>query len=59
VSDSLTQSWALDLGYRYLDMGELHTGDELTLNGGSPVGGYTQRGDLQAHEVQVGLRYSF
>jgi len=59
VSYSLTRNWALDLGYRYLDMGEAHTGDELTLNGGGAVGGYTQRGDLQAHEVQVGLRYSF
>lgn len=59
VSYDLTQNWALDLGYRYLDMGEARTGDDLTINGVSTVGGATQHGDLQAHEVQVGLRYSF
>jgi opacity protein-like surface antigen len=46
MSYSLTHTVALDLGYHHLDMGTAETGSTL-------------KGDLQAHEVQVGLRYSF
>jgi opacity protein-like surface antigen len=59
VSYAVTPNWALDFGYRYLDMGEARTGDVLTVNGLGSAAGATQRGDLQAHEIQVGVRYSF
>jgi opacity protein-like surface antigen len=59
VSYNLSQNWALDIGYRYLDMGEARTGDDLAINGVGTIGSVAQHGDLQAHEVQVGLRYSF
>lgn len=59
VSYAVTPNWSLDFGYRYLDMGDARTGDDLTINGTGTAGGFTQHGDLQAHEVQVGLRYQF
>ncbi|MEZ5774877.1 MAG: outer membrane beta-barrel protein [Hyphomicrobiaceae bacterium] len=45
----------LDVGYRYLWLGDAHTGDMLmngTVAGGDPI-----VHDLDAHEFRVGLRY--
>lgn len=48
----------LDVGYRYLDMGDAKTGDDLTVSG-TPYTGATLKGNLRASEVMAGLRYSF
>ncbi len=49
---------AIDVGYRYMDLGSIETGDTVTV-GGASIGGAASDGDLRAHEIQVGLRYSF
>lgn len=49
---------AADIGYRYIDMGNVKTGDSAVI-GGTPVTGATLRGSLKASEVQAGLRISF
>jgi opacity protein-like surface antigen len=56
VSYSFTQNWAIDVGYHYVDMGTAQTGSVV---GAAPGSGPALTGDLQAHEVTVGLRYSF
>jgi opacity protein-like surface antigen len=51
-----TPNLALDVGYRYLNLGSLET-DTLTEIG---VGdGTFTYDDLQAHEIRVGMRYTF
>jgi opacity protein-like surface antigen len=50
-----TPQLALDVGYRYLNLGEI---DSDTVPAGVGDGDFTYD-DLQAHEVRVGLRYSF
>lgn len=73
VSYSITPNWSLDFGYRYVDMGTVQVGSTSTTTGPSlfitgssaavgtavGVGNTTIKGDLQAHEVAIGLRYSF
>jgi outer membrane protein OmpA-like peptidoglycan-associated protein len=44
----------LDLGYRYIDFGQLETSGNFTFGAG-PV----TTGDLRAHEVMIGLRWQF
>jgi opacity protein-like surface antigen len=59
VSYSVTPNWAIDFGYHYLDMGTAQTGSVFTVGGVGLATGSPLKGDLQAHEVSVGLRYSF
>lgn len=49
----LRDSWKLDVGYRYLDMGNAKFADRKT------PGRSFLLDDLQSHELRVGLRYSF
>lgn len=49
---------AVDLGYRYLDMGRISTSDHANIIGFNFTGARTQA-DLRANELQVGLRYRF
>jgi opacity protein-like surface antigen len=58
VNDSAS-GLKLDLGYRYLDMGEVHTGEVIgvTTNPVVPVSGDPIIEDYNAHEFRVGLRY--
>lgn len=54
----VASAWKLDMGYRYLDMGEVHTGEVVmqhptaTQTSGDPI-----IDDYAAHEFRVGLRY--
>jgi opacity protein-like surface antigen len=73
VSYSITPSLALDIGYRYVDMGTVQTGSLSAMT--VPVGGFitgtgaggsstavgvgVAKTDLQAHEVSIGLRFTF
>ncbi|MEZ5923607.1 MAG: outer membrane beta-barrel protein [Hyphomicrobiaceae bacterium] len=48
----------LDFGYRYLDMGEVHTGEVVMQNpNGTQTSGDPIIDDYAAHEFRVGLRY--
>lgn len=49
VSYAMTEAWALDLGYRYMDNGD------VTLN----AKGDKVKTDSQSHNVSLGLRYTF
>ena len=59
VSYSVTHNVAIDVGYHYLDMGTAETGSTFTVGGVGLATGSPLKGDLQAHEASVGLRYSF
>lgn len=49
----------VDVGYRYVDLGSMKTGDTVTIGGTSFGGAGSSDGDLRAHELQIGLRYNF
>ncbi|MFO1172861.1 MAG: outer membrane beta-barrel protein [Hyphomicrobiaceae bacterium] len=54
----IASAWKLDLGYRYLDMGEVHTGEVVMQNpNGTQTSGDPIIDDYAAHEFRVGLRY--
>jgi opacity protein-like surface antigen len=48
---NVTQAVAVDLGYRYFDLGDVHTANDAS-------GAMTLK-NLAAHEVRVGVRWSF
>lgn len=54
VSYAINQNLSLDLGYRYLNLGDAKTGYIVDSSGVSTRFDYK---DIQAHEVRVGLRY--
>ena len=56
VAYSFDSNWALDLGYRYSDFGKV-SGSTATDNTGGYV--YKAKSDVTAHEVGLGLRYTF
>lgn len=58
VGIEVAPRWTMDIGYRYLDMGEAKSGTSANV-GGVTVTGNAEKGDLRAHEVQVGVRYAF
>jgi opacity protein-like surface antigen len=51
-----TPQLALDVGYRYLNLGEVETDTLTDIGAGDGTFSYD---DLQAHEVRVGVRYTF
>jgi opacity protein-like surface antigen len=55
VAYEFSPSLAVDVGYRYIDMGEVSSD---TIASGAGDGDFTYD-DLQAHEVRVGMRYMF
>ena len=59
VSYSVTHNVAIDVGYHYLDMGTAETGSTFTVGGVGLATGSPLKGDLQAHEATIGVRYSF
>lgn len=55
---ALTPNLTLDVGYKYLDLGDMRTGNFVSGPGGS--GTFTAlKADLHVHTVTVGLRYAF
>jgi opacity protein-like surface antigen len=60
ISYSIAPQWSVELGYRYLDMGTIRTGDTFILEGHSYPGlAPVTKFDLQAHEIAIALRYAF
>ena len=55
---NVAQGIALDVGYRYIDMGTAKTGDTATISG-TPIPGATLQGNLRASELQAGVRITF
>ncbi len=58
VSLAFTYNAFLDVGYHYVDLGEAETADSGTALG-VPVTGVRSRGNLRAHEIQIGVRWQF
>jgi len=58
LSFDISQTMTLDLGYRYLDAGEVRSDRDGSV-GGFNFRGSRLRGDLEAHEFTVGMRNSF
>lgn len=58
VGIEVAPKWTIDVGYRYMDMGEAKSGDTITVGGVSATGA-TSKGDLRAHEIQASIRYQF
>lgn len=63
VAFDLENNFMLDLGYRYVDLGDVESGDviiasPLALNVGQTINDPLS-GDLTAHELFVDLRYMF
>jgi outer membrane protein OmpA-like peptidoglycan-associated protein len=58
VAYSITPNLALDLAYKYLDLGEIRTGTSVTTFGVTgPV--TATKANLQAHTVTLGVRWTF
>lgn len=55
----LSDRWKLDLSYRYIDMGEARSGLRYDTAGAPAYIEQEARFDLRAHEVMLGLQYSF
>jgi len=51
--------WTADLGYRFIDLGELRSGTTLSIAGLSLLVTASQTGPAYVHAVTFGLRYSF
>jgi opacity protein-like surface antigen len=58
IGFDLTSNLSADIGYRYMDMGEARTGSHVNI-AGTTSDNWTSRGNLTAHELQMGLRYQF
>jgi OmpA-OmpF porin, OOP family len=58
VAYSITPNLALDLAYKYLDLGEMRTGTRVTTLGVASAVTAT-KADLQAHTVTLGVRWTF
>lgn len=54
VGFAATDNISIDLGYRYIDLGEIRTSGDSSLGAVNPVDA-----DLKAHEVKIGARYRF
>ena len=53
----MASAFKLDLGYRYLDMGEVNTGEVIAQHPSAQASGDPIIDDYNAHEFRVGLRY--
>lgn len=60
ISVQVSSNVKLDFGYRYIDMGRAESGTEIvSIYGALPEDPYLSVDDLTAHELKVGMRYSF
>jgi opacity protein-like surface antigen len=58
TSYSITDQLSLDVGYRYLNLGDARTGAISDGNVANPQTTRVKIDDIDAHEVRVGLRYN-
>ncbi len=59
IGYQLTENWTLDLGYRYLHLGDTRTGDIIAFDGTNNSYNPLEFKDISSHDFMVGLRYSF
>jgi opacity protein-like surface antigen len=57
VTKDLGHGFNMDMGYRYLNMGDAHTGNIIDNNGLEIVDTDPIVNDITAHQVRLGLRY--
>lgn len=55
----LTPNLTLDLSYRFLDLGQLRTDSSLSFAGMTVPVTPSKTGDVNAHQVTIGLRFEF
>ena len=53
----VTPELTLDIGYRYLDMGDAESGDLIAYDGTNDVDNPMEFKDITSHDIRVGLRY--
>jgi len=58
VAVNLSPNMKLDVGYRYLDQGNVN-GGRIACQGGVPCGFETHRIRMASHDLRIGLRYMF
>jgi OOP family OmpA-OmpF porin len=58
VAYAVAPNLLIDLSYKYLDLGEMHSGTTLSI-GAARVNTSRMAGDLKAHTVMLGVRYEF
>jgi opacity protein-like surface antigen len=59
LSYPLTPLLTADLQYRYLDLGSLNTGTELTAGGAPVLVTASKTGSLAVHAITIGIRFGF
>jgi outer membrane protein OmpA-like peptidoglycan-associated protein len=58
VAYAVAPNMLVDLSYKYLDLGDMHSGTTLSV-GAAKVNTSQMSGDLKAHTVMIGFRYEF
>jgi opacity protein-like surface antigen len=56
---ALTDRWTLDVGYRYVWLGDGRTGDIIAFDGTNDVYNPLEFDGVSSHDIMIGLRYSF
>jgi outer membrane protein OmpA-like peptidoglycan-associated protein len=56
---AFSPNWAIDVAYKYLDLGSLRTGSSLTVAGAPFSVSSLKSDDFTVHTVTVGFRYTF
>ena len=59
VGFEVTPSVTLDIGYRYLDLGDAESGDLVTYDGVNNVDNPMEFKDIASHDIRLGVRYLF
>ena len=57
-SYAVTKSFAVELSYRYLNLGDGKTGDTINLDGTNLVNNPTTVKDITSHDVRLGVRWT-
>ncbi len=55
----VTSALTLDLGYRYLHIGDAESGDLVSFDGTNNIDNPMEFEDISSHDVRLGMRYKF
>ena len=59
IAWNISPVFAIDLGYRYIDLGNAQTADLVTSTGVNTVYNPMIFNDITSHDVTLGVRYNF
>lgn len=59
IAWNITPAFAVELGYRYVDLGNAQTGDLVGFNGANMFYNPMYFNDITSHDVMLGVRYNF